>query len=207
MNSDRMIKTVKFLILHVLLGNNAYPSGNLDSQIKNDGNKAIEMKNGARKPAFFHPYDAPKVRPRTSRMIAANIRKAPIKSSRLSLLSTLACSPRGLGIQNNDPIATGRIRIATIRKNHLQGDICPPVCQLPILISVDELTIRDVFNESSNDNSGRIGNSPNTRVDRKRLAQLVRFENSHDQSETSWDEGSASDTGDGSNDKERVSVG
>lgn len=157
-----MIKTVKFLILHVLLGNNAYPSGNLDSQMKNEGNKAMEIKNGARKPGFFHPYDAPKVRPRTSRMMAANIRNAPIKSSRFNLLSTLACSPRGFGIQNNDPIATGKMRIATIRKNHLQGDIWPPTYQLNTSVGVDGLTIRDIFDESSDDNSSRIGNSPNT---------------------------------------------
>jgi len=126
MNNDRIMRTAKFLILHVLLGSKAYPSGNRDSQMKKAGKSVMEIKKGARKPAFFHPYDAPRVRPRTSRMIAASMRKAPIKSSRFSLLSTFASSPRGFGIQNRDPIATGRIRIATIRKNHLHGDICPP---------------------------------------------------------------------------------
>lgn len=80
-------------------------------------------------------------------------------------------------------------------------------------VSADQLkairghTIWNVFNESSNDDTSGIGNSPDTRVDRKRLAQLVRLEDSDDQSETSGNQSSACNTRDGSNDEERVSVG
>ena len=68
------------------------------------------------------------------------------------------------------------------------------------------LTIRDIFDESSDDNPGRIGNSPNTRINRKCLSKLVRFEDSHNQSETSRDEGSSCNTRDGSDNEERVSI-
>lgn len=125
MYSAKMMRTAKLGIFHVLAGKRAYSSGNFASHTKKKTNNAQESKNGARNPAFFQPYDAPRVRPRMRRMIPDNMDNEPTKSSRFHLPWTSAMEPLGLGIQKMEPIATGMMRIPRIRKNHLQGEPWP----------------------------------------------------------------------------------
>lgn len=103
----------KFLIRQVLDGSKAYCFGMCASQMKNAGASSRDRRNGARKPAVFQPYDAPSVRPRVRSMMADNMRNAPGISSCLNLSVFLQMAVLGSGIQNRQPIATGRIRIAT----------------------------------------------------------------------------------------------
>jgi hypothetical protein len=58
---------------HIAGGSNACASGTRVSHQKKNGKRTTESRNGARNDAVTHPYDAPSVSPRMSKIMAERI--------------------------------------------------------------------------------------------------------------------------------------
>lgn len=125
-----------------LEGRRAYPSGMRFSQRKKKMKRGHARRKGTRNWAVFHPYEAPRVRPRMRAIIPKSIEKLPTKSRRLnrSRLSLHSSAIAGFvfGTTKIAAMANGNLRGSVLRreqcretytikqtprKNHLQAAI------------------------------------------------------------------------------------